>query len=61
MLLTRLWSLAMDVLALGLVILVGSGVYLRWRLPQKRAGGVVALVAGVACSGLFLYGFSLIG
>lgn len=60
-LLTRLWSLAMDVLALGLVILVGSGVSLWWRLPQKRVGGGIALVTGVVCSGLFLYGFALIG
>ncbi len=60
-LLTRIWSFAMDALALGLVVLVASGVYLWWRLPQKRAGGIIALILGMAGCGFFLYGFSLLG
>jgi hypothetical protein len=59
--LTRLWSIAMDALSLGLMILVGSGVYLWWRLRGKRAAGLVALTLGVASCGVFLYGFALIG
>ncbi len=55
--LTRIWSLAMDALAVGLVILVCSGLYLWYRLPSKRATGLVALVAGVACCAFFLYGW----
>jgi len=60
-LLTRLWSLAMDALAVGLVILIASGVYLWWRLRQKRVGGMIALTLGVASCGFFLYGFGLLG
>ncbi len=59
-LLTRLWSLAMDALALGLVILVASGLYLWWRLRQKRIGGLVAIALGVAGCGFFIYGFGLL-
>ncbi len=60
-LLTRLWSLAMDALAVGLVILIASGLYLWWRLRQKRVGGMIALTLGVASCGFFLYGFGLLG
>lgn len=59
--LTRLWSLAMDALAVGLVILIASGLYLWWRLRQKRVGGMIALTLGVASCGFFLYGFGLLG
>ena len=54
--LTRLWSLAMDALALGLVFIVASGLYLWYRLPLKRRPGLVALAAGVACCWFLLYG-----
>ena len=55
--LTRIWSFAMDALAVGLVILVCSGLYLWYRLPAKRATGLAALVVGVACCAFFLYGW----
>ena len=58
--LTRVWSLAMDALSLGLVALVVSGVYLWWRRGERRAGGVVALVAGVASCAVFLWGLGLL-
>jgi hypothetical protein len=54
--LTRIWSLAMDALALGLVVLVASGVYLWHRRTETRRPGVVALALGVACCAFFLYG-----
>ena len=53
---TRVWSLAMDALAVGMAILVLSGVYLWLRLPAKRRPGLVALALGVACCAFFLYG-----
>ena len=53
---TRLWSLAMDALALGMVVLVVSGVYLWYRRGDAHRAGWGALVAGVACCGFFLYG-----
>ena len=54
--LTRVWSLAMDALALGLVVLVVSGVYLWYRRAETRRVGLVALVAGIGCCAFFLYG-----
>jgi hypothetical protein len=54
--LTRLWSLAMDAVGAGLVVLVASGLYLWWRLVPRRAGGAVALALGVACCAFFLFG-----
>ena len=53
---TRVWSLAMDALALGLVVLVVSGLYLWYRRAETRRTGLVALLAGVACCAFFLYG-----
>jgi hypothetical protein len=53
---TRVWSLAMDALALGLVVLVVSGLYLWYRRVETRRTGFVALLAGVACCAFFLYG-----
>ena len=53
---TRVWSLTMDALAIGLVVLVFSGLYLWYRRPAKRWPGLVALVAGVASCAFFLYG-----
>jgi len=54
--LTKIWSLAMDALALGLIALVLSGVYLWLRFRGKRVGGVVALALGVASCAWFLLG-----
>jgi hypothetical protein len=54
--LTRIWSLAMDALALGLAFLVLSGLYLWYRRAEARRPGLVALLAGVACCAFFLYG-----
>lgn len=55
-LLTRVWSLAMDALALGMVILVGTGLCLWWRRGETRRAGLVALVGGAACCAFFLFG-----
>lgn len=58
--LTKLWSLAMDAVALGLTILVLSGLYLWYRLPRKRGSGLIALAAGVVCCAFFLYGLGVL-
>lgn len=60
--LTRLWRLAMDALAFGLIVLVLSGVYLWWRLTVKRSSGLIALTLGMAACAFFLFGLgTLIG
>jgi hypothetical protein len=53
---TRLWSLAMDALAVGLLILVGTGLYLWYRLGNQRMGGIIALTLGLLSCGFFLFG-----
>jgi hypothetical protein len=58
--LTKLWSLAMDAVAMGLVVLVFSGCYLWYRLPQKRTGGLIALAAGGVGCAFFLYGLGVL-
>jgi hypothetical protein len=54
--LTRIWSLAMDAVALGLIVLVASGVYLWYHLKAKRALGLLSLGLGLATSAFFLFG-----
>ena len=58
--LTWVWSAAMDALALGMVFLVLSALYLWYRLSAKRRPGLVALGAGVAGCAFFLYGFGVL-
>ena len=54
---TSVWALSMDAVSLGLIVMVVGGYYLWWRLPRKRAWGVVALGLGVLCCGAFVFGF----
>jgi hypothetical protein len=54
---TSVWALSMDAVSLGLIVMVAGGYYLWWRLPRKRAWGVVALALGVLCCGAFVFGF----
>lgn len=55
-LLTRLWSAAMDALALGMLVPVGSGLYLWFRRVDTRRPGLVVLLTGIACCAFFLFG-----
>jgi hypothetical protein len=54
---TTVWALAMDAVALGLIVMVFSSYYMWWVLPRKRAPGSIALVAG--CLSCFLFVFAL--
>ena len=58
--LTMIWSIAMDAVALGLIVLVLSGVYLWYRLKKKRLLGLVVLGAGTASCGFFVLGLAQI-
>lgn len=44
--LTTVWALAMDAVALGLIVMVFSSYILWYRLRAKRLGGIVALLLG---------------
>jgi hypothetical protein len=54
--LTTIWALAMDAVALGLVFLVASSLWMWFELRQKRRWGLVALSAGAVVCGLFCFG-----
>ena len=58
--LTTLWSLAMDAIAAGLIVLVASGLYLWYRLKPKRMLGLVVIAAGLGCCGFFLFGLGFL-
>jgi hypothetical protein len=59
-LLTTVWALSMDAVALGMCLMVLSGIYLWIGLPGKRTPGLAALLAGVAACGMFVLGLRLI-
>ena len=56
--LTKLWVVAMDALAAGLILIVLSSYYMWWRLRPKRLAGSICLAAGVLTCGFFLFGLS---
>jgi hypothetical protein len=55
--LTTVWALSMDALAVGLILMVLSSLYMWWRLKPKRRFGALALGLGLASCGLFVIGF----
>jgi hypothetical protein len=55
---TWLWVIAMDALAIGLLAMVGTGIYLWWQLRARRTAGLLALGAGVGISLYFLFGIA---
>ena len=46
--LTRSWSVVVDLVCLSIVLWIGSGVYMWWGLPGHRRWGMAAIVAGAA-------------
>ncbi len=54
--LTSLWALSMDVVALGLIFMTLSSLYMWYRLPQKRLPGAIVLILGILICGLFCIG-----
>lgn len=53
--LTKVWAYAMDAVAVGLVVMVVSGLIMWWGLAGKRAWGFVALGSGVLVCGWFIF------
>ena len=41
-----LWAILVDLACLGILVWVGSGIYMWWRLPRIRLWGALALGAG---------------
>lgn len=59
-LLTHVWSFAMDMVAVGFIVLVLTGLYLWLRGPSRRWPGAVALTLGVLACGAWLWGLRLL-
>ncbi len=55
--LTSIWVVTMDALAIALIVMVLGSYYMWYRLKKKRALGIVVLSAGVLSCGLFVSGF----
>ncbi len=58
--LTSIWALSMDAVAAGLLVMIFGSYYMWWRLPRKRAWGLVALVSGWVVCALFVVGLRLL-
>jgi hypothetical protein len=54
--LTTVWAYSMDAVAIGLIFMVLSSVYMWYELPQKRLPGAIALALGSLTCGLFCFG-----
>lgn len=57
--LTTVWALSMDAVAVGLGVLVLSGLVMWYSLAAKRAGGLLAIAAGILVCGWFVIGLRL--
>ncbi len=54
--LTLMWALSMDAVAVGLIFMVLSSLYMWWERPEKRLAGAVVLGLGSLICGLFCFG-----
>jgi hypothetical protein len=57
---TKIWSVLMDVVSLGLIFLVLSSLYMWWALRTKRVAGFVALALGIVSCGFFVVGLRVL-
>jgi hypothetical protein len=55
--LTTVWAFTMDAVAGGLILMVLSSYIMWFQLRPKRAGGILALMAGFAACAAFVLGF----
>ncbi|HET6278262.1 MAG TPA: hypothetical protein VFG08_05725 [Candidatus Polarisedimenticolia bacterium] len=51
-----LWAVMVDLVSVGLLLWVVSGLYMWWNAPGQRRWGTVALVAGFSCFIAFMLG-----
>lgn len=54
--LTSLWSLAVDLTAFGLILLVAGGLYEAWTANPRRAPGLAVLAAALGCCAAVIAG-----
>ena len=58
--LTRLWSLSMDIISLGLLLIVASGLLFAFRRREALGAKVVALGLGILACCFYLFGLGWI-
>jgi hypothetical protein len=58
--LTYLWAYSMDVVAVALIFMVLSSIYMWLKFPQKRLPGAIVLALGCGSCGLFCVGLRLL-
>jgi hypothetical protein len=56
-LMTRIWTFSMDSLAVGILIMVFSSLYMWYPLKPKRRLGLIILGLGILSCGFFVFGF----
>jgi hypothetical protein len=59
-LLTKIWSLSMDAVVIGLLFMVASSFYMWYQLKPKRRLGLVIFGLGIICTGFFVFGLGII-
>ena len=53
-LLDKLWGVLVDLVCLGMILWIATGLYMWWTVPRVRAWGWLALLGGIASFALFL-------
>lgn len=48
------WAVFVDIVSVGLVLWIASGIYMWWGLPTARRWGWVAIGAGILCFGIII-------
>lgn len=48
------WAVCVDVVSVGLLLWMASGIYMWWHLPSTRAWGWMALGAGTLCFAMII-------
>ena len=58
---TTVWAYSMDAVALGLLVMVATGLWIWLQSKLPRVPGLIALGAGVACCAWFVWGVAVFG
>lgn len=53
--LNTLWGVVVDIVCLGFLLWIATGLYMWWKLKQTRSWGWLALAGGFVSFGLFLW------
>jgi hypothetical protein len=54
-LLNDLWAVLVDVVCAGILVWIGSGLVMWWRLTRLRVSGAIAMLGGIASFLAFIW------